>query len=299
MRAAAAVVGLVLASACGAATPPSPPAESAVVSASAARRIVAVGDLHGDLDNALAVLRLAGVVDAEGRWALGEGVFVQTGDLTDRGPDSRALIALMARLESEASAAGGRVVALIGNHEAMNVHGDWRYVHPGDVAAYGGLDARRAAFSAEGADGAWVRAHPAAAIVGDALFVHGGVHPDFAALGVDGLNAAVRAGLEAPGAPAHGEQGPLWYRAYVTDPEEEACPRLERALAAVGARRMVVGHTTRRNGRIQTRCGGRLAVIDVGIADHYGGNLAAWTWSDGDAAEITPAGRHDLEDPAP
>lgn len=48
------------------------------------RRIVAVGDLHGDLENAYQVLKMAGVVDGEGYWSGNVDFFVQTGDIVDR-----------------------------------------------------------------------------------------------------------------------------------------------------------------------------------------------------------------------
>lgn len=48
------------------------------------RRIVAVGDLHGDLPNARRVLHMANVVDKEGHWSGGVDFFVQTGDIIDR-----------------------------------------------------------------------------------------------------------------------------------------------------------------------------------------------------------------------
>ena len=91
---------LVSTTACAAPAPasPSPPASA---------RIVAIGDLHGDLDNALDVLRLAGLVDDRGAWTGGSTTLVQTGDTTDRGPDSRGVMDLMRRLQQEATAAGG------------------------------------------------------------------------------------------------------------------------------------------------------------------------------------------------
>lgn len=48
------------------------------------RKIVAVGDLHGDLPNALRVLQMAHVVDADGDWSGEIDIFVQTGDIIDR-----------------------------------------------------------------------------------------------------------------------------------------------------------------------------------------------------------------------
>ncbi len=93
-------------------------------------RIVAVGDVHGDLENLTAVLQRADVIDASGQWSGSADVFVQTGDLLDRGVWDRAVLDLMMRLQEEAPRAGGEVVALLGNHEVMNLLGDLRYVNP-------------------------------------------------------------------------------------------------------------------------------------------------------------------------
>ena len=262
-------------------------------------RVVAVGDLHGDLDNALAVLRLAGVVDANGRWSGGNTILVQTGDTTDRGPDSKTVMDLLRRLSEEAPASGGKVVALLGNHEVMNLQGDLRYVHPGDTEAFGGAEARRAAFAKTGEYGAWLATLPAVAIEADTVFVHGGVAPAWAEKGLDSINEQVRMGLFDRSAAVLGPDGPLWYRGFVQDKEIDACPSLDRSLIALGADRMVVGHTTRRDGRIEVRCSGRLHVIDIGIASAYGGNLGAWEMIDADARAVYPSGLVDLEDPSP
>ncbi|MEQ1500586.1 MAG: metallophosphoesterase [Myxococcota bacterium] len=234
-------------------------------------RVYAIGDLHGDFDNAIAALAITGLVDATGRWTGGTATLVQTGDVVDRGDEGKRLYAWLRALSAEATAAGGRVVPLLGNHEVMNLRGDWRYVSPGDLAAYGGEEARKAAFSATGEDGKWLRTLDAVATVGDTVFVHGGVTPEWASPDVNGR---IRAAIDAKEPdPAIGDTGPLWWRGYVTDPEATACPTLGTALAALGAKRMVVGHTTRRDGRVEARCGGALVVIDIGISDGYGAHL--------------------------
>jgi hypothetical protein len=264
----------------------------------AAERIVAIGDLHADLDNALQVLQLTGVVDASGHWIGGQATLVQTGDVTDRGPDSRELIDLFAQLQAEAEAAGGRVVALNGNHEIMNLTGDLRYVDPRDTAKFGGAADREQAFSAQGIQGQRLRELGIVAIVGDTVFCHGGITPQYARMGIDQMNAlshAVVAG-EVP-VTALGPESPIWYRGYVREPEAQICPILDSALATLGARRMVVGHTTQQSGKVAVRCDGRLLAIDLGIADHYGAQLGAVEIVDGDARALYPAGPQDLPDP--
>ncbi|HUE64090.1 MAG TPA: metallophosphoesterase [Rhizomicrobium sp.] len=99
-------------------------------------RIVAIGDLHGDFAAWRDIVRAAQLVDTEGRWIGGAAVLVQIGDAVDRGPDSLKVIQDLMRLQLEASHASGQVVALVGNHEAMNVAGDLRYVSAGDYAAF-------------------------------------------------------------------------------------------------------------------------------------------------------------------
>lgn len=106
-------------------------------------RIVAVGDLHGDLEAWQAIARAAGLINARGRWSGGRTVLVQTGDIVDRGAGSRQILDQLMRLQREAPRAGGRVVVLTGNHEAMNVIGDLRYVSPGEYAAFVTRDSGR------------------------------------------------------------------------------------------------------------------------------------------------------------
>jgi hypothetical protein len=99
-------------------------------------RIVAIGDLHGDFQNYMATLKAAGLIDKKGKWSGGKTHLVQTGDIPDRGPDTRKIIDHITKLAKQAKKKGGRVHSLIGNHEAMNVYGDLRYVSDGEFEAF-------------------------------------------------------------------------------------------------------------------------------------------------------------------
>ncbi|BBN17328.1 hypothetical protein MPTK1_7g13670 [Marchantia polymorpha subsp. ruderalis] len=97
------------------------------------RRIVAIGDVHGDLERTEAALRLAGVLssDGQGRWVGGSSVLVQVGDILDRGEDELAILSLLHNLGQQALLKGGAVFQVNGNHETMNVGGDYRFVEAG------------------------------------------------------------------------------------------------------------------------------------------------------------------------
>jgi len=106
-------------------------------------RIVAVGDLHGDYAAWIDIAKAAGLIGRNLRWTGGRTVLVQTGDITDRGPDSLKIIRHLQQLQRQARSAGGNVIVVLGNHEAMQVTGDLRYVHPGEYAAFADRQSER------------------------------------------------------------------------------------------------------------------------------------------------------------
>ena len=62
-------------------------------------RVIAVSDIHGEYDGMVRTFNNAGVIDDELVWAAGDAHLVITGDLLDRGPDSRKVMDLIMRLE--------------------------------------------------------------------------------------------------------------------------------------------------------------------------------------------------------
>jgi hypothetical protein len=118
-------------------------------SQSAPARIVAIGDIHGSYDGLTTILRRAGLVDEALRWSGGRTVVVQTGDYTDRGTDVRKVMDLLMRLERDARSGGGQFIVLVGNHEIMNVIGDFRDVTPEICATFATAD------SVKRRDAAW------------------------------------------------------------------------------------------------------------------------------------------------
>ena len=99
-------------------------------------RVVAIADIHGAYDAMVSTLKNADILGEELSWVGGDATLVIVGDILDRGPKSRAAMDLLMRLEGEAESAGGQVQVLIGNHEAMILTGDMRYVSDPEYAAF-------------------------------------------------------------------------------------------------------------------------------------------------------------------
>lgn len=108
----------------------------ASLTAQSANRIIAIGDIHGSIDGIKSILKTTGLIDATNKWVGGRTQLLQTGDYTDRGEGTRAVMDLLMALEPQARSAGGRAVVLLGNHEVMNLLGDTRDVTPAIFATF-------------------------------------------------------------------------------------------------------------------------------------------------------------------
>jgi len=192
-----------------ASSPSAPPATapSAQVQFKGVDRVVAFADVHGAHTELVTLLRETGIVDAQDHWAAGRTHVASLGDLLDRGADSRKVMDLLMRLQGEAATAGGQLHVVLGNHEAMNVLGDLRYVDPGEYASYVDVESateradrrkaweaaqgpgsgaafdqkfppgyfgHRTALGPRGKYGQWLLSLPVAIAVNDTLFMHAG-----------------------------------------------------------------------------------------------------------------------------
>jgi len=263
-------------------------------------RVVALGDIHGDLAVTRQVLRLAGAIDEEDRWIGQDLVVVQTGDQIDRGPDDPDIIDFFERLEKEAQTAGGAVHSLLGNHEIWNVSGAFVSVIREGFEDFASTDTsdlpaalkqrfprfawgRLAAFAPGGPYARKLADRPVVLMVDDSIFVHGGVDMEHVNYGLESINAEARAWMlgerEAEPDTLHRrgwkDSSPTYLRRFSWgSPKEEDCGEVTRVLEAMGAKRMVMGHTIQDDG-INSTCEQKVWRIDVGLAAAYEGPVQA------------------------
>ena len=320
-------------------------------------RVVAISDPHGAYEAMVITLANAGIVDSELSWSGGDSHLVITGDLMDRGADSRKIMDLVMRLEEEALESGGMVHLTLGNHEVMNLAGDLRYVARAEFAAFAdeesaeerekwferyreeaalqsimmpddeklraefdedrppGFYGHREAFGSEGKYGRWLLQKPLIVVVNDVAYVHGGLPQMVADYNLENLNGEMQsqlrnyvrqlevlqdAGLIDPvtnfyehvktverlsengnypdairiamqvvndlnGASIHDSDGLVWYRGTVSCSILSEGDVLANALKALGANRLVIGHSPTITRQVLERFDGRVFEIDTGM----------------------------------
>jgi hypothetical protein len=241
-------------------------------------RLLAISDLEGDFGAAVRLLRAQGVIDEALRWHYGKGHLVLVGDMVDRGDNVVPLLWLLYRLEGEASAAGGVLHYVLGNHEQYLLQGRPKSAHAKyyGSARVAGMD-YGALWSPRTELGRWLRSKPSLVRVGDVLFTHGGISPQVLATGldieaIDRLAARYNGVFEDADNPGMevilGRDGLAWYRglAMAGDKTPQATrAHVDSVLAHFGARRIAIGHTLVRH--VGQSYAGRVLRIDTAHAD--------------------------------
>ncbi len=246
----------------------------------AADSIVAFSDIEGEFEPFRDLLISNKVMDSTYRWTFGKGHLVICGDLFDRGREVVALLWLLYKLEAEAVAAGGYVHTILGNHDIMNLSGDFRYV---DKKYFGNakiMGVRYAdLFNKSSELGRWLRSKNITEIIGHNLFVHGGISSEILdrKMSVAGINNVYRPyydkGLNPEFFPEksyvevfdNDNSSPFWYRGYFRNPKASQA-LVDSTLAFYNVNKIIVGHNILEN----VGCFYQGKVIGIDVNEHAG-----------------------------
>jgi len=228
-------------------------------------RLIAISDIEGNFTAFSSFLQANQVINERFQWTFGRGHLVLVGDFVDRGEDVLQTLWLIYKLEVEAKRFGGRVHFILGNHEIMNIQGDFRYVqekYKKLAMAIGNkkepTENYKILFSLESHLGAWLRSKNVVEKIGDYLFAHAGLSPRILPLEIDleEINQITRAHIDEgmhdqPNEDEKirfltGVECPFWYRGLVTDYRYYAQIKeqeLDTILSKYKAKKIVVGHS--------------------------------------------------------
>lgn len=297
----------------------------------AVRRIIVLGDIHGDWEMTQELLKVGKVIDNNGNWIGSDTVVVQVGDQIDRcrytfnptklnnpscdkkeatipdeGNDWK-ILQYFTQLHKQARKVGGAVYSLMGNHELMNVKGDFRYVSyegrqefnnyvkPDNTIIKNGNEAREWAFKPGNPISDFLACtRQTAIIIGSNLFVHAGVLPIIAKkYSVKSLNQLMSLylwdKLESPSTYnevfTSADISPLWNRVFGKIGMEHAnkstqylnlvnaknkCYKLLNPLKEIyKVDKIYVGHTPLMDHGISSVCDGKVWLTDFGASKAF------------------------------
>ena len=242
--------------------------------------ILALSDIEGEFEALRNLLIANKVMDSDYNWTFGKGHLVICGDLFDRGNDVTAELWLLYKLEEEAKEKGGYVHTILGNHEIMNLSGDFGYVQPkyfnsAKVMAKNYEDF----YGPETELGRWLRSKNIMEQIGDYLCLHGGVSATINAKGMTlpDINKQCRPFYDLGYHPEEftdkglwdffegNNISPFWYRGYFLEPKASES-QVDSTLALYRCKKIIVGHTIVAN--VSRLYNGKVIGIDVN--EHQG-----------------------------
>jgi len=247
-------------------------------------RIIAIGDIHGDMNLTIKSLRLGGVIDKDNNWCGGKTVVVQVGDQVDGCRPQLGecnlngdldVVALFSALHQQAKQDGGAVYSLLGNHEILNFQGVYDYVSHSDMKDRDTIFKRGSDLAID-----FAQNRPVVLIIGSNLFVHAGIVPQ--TLEFDALSSVpARTQLEYINRMMHQwllneidihplfndqELSPIWTRHFAEE-NEQTCKTSDQILDVLKLNRMIIGHSPQYD--IKGSCRNTIFRIDGGFSEAF------------------------------
>ncbi|ERN06112.1 shewanella-like protein phosphatase 2 [Amborella trichopoda] len=86
------------------------------------------GDLHGYLEKAKQALKMAKIFDENDHSIASGSMIMKLGDILDKGGEELKLLYFLEKLKQDAEKSNRKLLILQGNHESLNIQGDFKYV---------------------------------------------------------------------------------------------------------------------------------------------------------------------------
>jgi hypothetical protein len=256
-------------------------------------KILVISDIEGNFNALLHLLQINGVVDKYLKWTFDDGHLVIVGDCFDRGNQVVECVWLIYSLEEKARKKGGYVHFILGNHEIMNLSGDWRYVHP-KYAQTPGIP-YTALYNGNSELWQWLCTKNIIEKIGDLLFVHGGISNEFLQhdLTITEINNVARPHYTKAGNVFsdplltdifNSENSPFWYRGYYKESANEKM--IDDILLKYDSKIIITGHTI--VDQVSAFFNGKVINVDT---NHAGGMSEALLIKKGRFYRITNGGK--------
>ena len=255
----------------------------------APKRLIAIGDIHADYKSLRNIFIGLKLIDSNNNWIAEpkNTIVVQVGDQLDGGGRFNGevsgeddILNFMEDIHKKANKYKGGIYSLLGNHEIMNVSGDFRFTSSKDILSIGGVDKRLKLYKPGGKYALRLsKTRNVVMKIGSFIFSHAGlllhhINKDktyienieyinslmdkYLKNNIDSYNFEIQKYFM-------NENSILWNRRYGNeDIEKDVCENLDTILKFFNCKSMMVGHSPQDN--INSKCDGKIWRLDSGIS---------------------------------
>ncbi|SBT41803.1 shewanella-like protein phosphatase 1, putative [Plasmodium ovale wallikeri] len=243
-------------------------------------KIIAIGDIHGDMESLKLILRHANLVNEKDEW-IGENVLlVQVGDVLDRGIYGPLIYDYLFQLQKDAIHKKSKIILILGNHEQLNLCGYFDYVNRKEVEIFFQNNYHYRLYSFVHEKGEYYKKLirlPPIVKVNNIIFTHAGLSYTMSKFNINTICLKTRLQIE-NGCKllnydkSHNyvsREGVLWHDVIsrkVQTNQKEGCSDLRKILKKFNTKRLVVGHTRQLSHTIKSFCNNRYFLIDTGMS---------------------------------
>lgn len=239
-------------------------------------RVLVVADIEGNFNALCSILMKSRVIENNLQWIFDDSHLVILGDCFDRGEYVIECLQLIYSLEEQACLNGGRVHFILGNHEILNLNGDFRYNHPKYTSSMKSSDVL---YDDNPGLLQWLCTKNIAEKIGEILFVHAGISAGLLKLNlsVSEINSIARPYYTKANVSFsdpvlntifNSKHSPFWYRGYYQDTVNEEL--IDATLKHFSVKTIVTGHTVM--DKVTSFFNGKIINVDT---DHASGNSEA------------------------
>ncbi|SCP05590.1 shewanella-like protein phosphatase 1, putative [Plasmodium ovale] len=243
-------------------------------------KIIAIGDIHGDIESLKLILRHANLVNEKDEW-IGENVLlVQVGDVLDRGIYGPLIYDYLFQLQKDAIHKKSKIILILGNHEQLNLCGYFDYVNRKEVEMFFQNNYHYRFYNFVHENGEYYKKLirlPPIVKVNNIIFTHAGLSYTMSKFNINTICLKTRLQIE-NGCKllnydkSHNylsREGVLWHDVIsrkVQTNQKEGCSDLRKILKKYNSKRLVVGHTKQLSHTIRSFCNNRYFLIDTGMS---------------------------------
>lgn len=242
-------------------------------------KIIAIGDIHGDVESLKLILRHSNLIDENDEWIAEDVMLVQVGDILDRGVFGTYIYDYLLKLQKDAIKKNSKVILIMGNHEQLNLCGAFHYVNESEVMLFFQNNRNNRLFSFTNKNGYYFKKLirlPVIVKINNIIFTHGGISKHMSEYDINTINLKTRLQIENKCKMFQFEkynylskEGVLWNNEIshqVKLQPKKTCKHLRNILKKYNAKGLVVGHTRQKSHEIQTYCNNSFFLIDTGMS---------------------------------